>query len=103
MKKQLFFLSVLVTLIATPAVAALKVTPNQQIIVEVANRQASNSQTLNAQQAARLVKRKFGGKILKVNHSGSKQNPSYRVKLLKKNGHVISVIVDAKSGRVSGY
>lgn len=56
----------------------------------------------NSQQAARLVKSQFGGKILKVQRTKVSGNPGYRVKVLKDNGHVISVTVDAVTGRISG-
>lgn len=56
----------------------------------------------NAQQAARLVKAKYGGKVLKVQRTNTKGNPGYKVKILKDNGHVMSIKVDAKTGRVSG-
>ncbi|UUO25517.1 PepSY domain-containing protein [Colwellia sp. M166] len=73
------------------------------MIVKAKYAQTNNTKSLSPQQAARIVKNKFGGKVLKVSNSGAKNNPSYRVKLLKDNGHVISVNVDAKSGRISGY
>ena len=50
------------------------------------------------QQAAQIAQSRFGGKVLKV----QKQKSGYRVKLIKTDGHIISVYVDAKSGRVSG-
>lgn len=56
----------------------------------------------NAQQAAKLVKGQFGGKVLKVQRVKVNGNPGYKVKLLKDNGHVVSVKVDAKSGQLSG-
>jgi hypothetical protein len=49
-------------------------------------------------QAAQLAKRKFGGKVLKV----QSKSAGYRVKLIKKDGHIISVFVNANSGTVSG-
>ena len=102
MKKQLLIISV-ISLLAAPQVhAALEVIDNTLRIVPAKYAKSKNSSAISAQQAARIVKRKYGGKVLKVNASGSKSNPSYRVKLLKDNGHVISVNVDAKSGRVSG-
>jgi len=52
----------------------------------------------SAKRAAQLAQSRFGGKVLKV----QKQKSGYRVKLIKKNGHVIAVFVDAKSGRISG-
>ncbi|WP_257173179.1 PepSY domain-containing protein [Colwellia sp. M166] len=103
MKKQLFILSVIASLIATPVFATLEVAPNNIMIVKAKYAQTNNTKSLSPQQAARIVKNKFGGKVLKVSNSGAKNNPSYRVKLLKDNGHVISVNVDAKSGRISGY
>lgn len=103
MKKQLFILSVLASLLAAPVFAKIEAVPNSMMIVKAKYGQSSNAKSISAQQAARIVKNKFGGKVLKVNNSGSKKNPSYRVKLLKDNGHVISVNVDAESGRVSGH
>lgn len=49
-------------------------------------------------QAAQVAQRRFGGKVLKV----QTQKSGYRVKLIKKNGHIISVFVNAKSGKISG-
>lgn len=56
----------------------------------------------SAQQAVQLVKRQYGGKILKVQRQKVNGKPGYRVKLLKDNGNVVSVLVDAKSGRIIG-
>lgn len=56
----------------------------------------------NAQQAARKVKGEVGGKVLKVQRTKVNGGPGYKVKVLKDNGHVISVKVDAKSGKVKG-
>jgi len=52
----------------------------------------------NDKQAAQQAQRRFGGKVLKVQSLQS----GYKVKLLKQDGHIISVFVDAKSGRISG-
>lgn len=52
----------------------------------------------SSQQAAQMAKARLGGKVLKV----QKQNSGYRVKLIKSNGHIVSVFVDARSGRISG-
>jgi uncharacterized membrane protein YkoI len=103
MKKQLFILSVIASLMASPVFAKIEAAPKNMMIVKVNYGQSSNTKSINARQAARIVKNKFGGKVLKVSFIGSKSNPGYRVKLLKVNGHVISVHVDAKSGQVSGY
>jgi len=56
----------------------------------------------SSQQAAQLVKNRFGGKVLKVNKQKVNGHSGYRVKLLKNNGHVVSVLVDAQSGRIVG-
>jgi uncharacterized membrane protein YkoI len=53
---------------------------------------------ISSQQAAHMAKSRFGGKVLKV----QKQNTGYRVKLIKNDGNIVSVYVDAKSGRISG-
>ncbi|MFB1015857.1 MAG: putative membrane protein YkoI [Alteromonadaceae bacterium] len=56
----------------------------------------------SSRQAAKLVKRRFNGKVLNVKKQTVNGNSGYKVKLIKKNGHVVSVLVDAKSGRVIG-
>jgi uncharacterized membrane protein YkoI len=102
MKKQLLIISVISLLVAASAHATLEANDNTLRIVPAKYAKSQQSKSISAQQAARIVQNKYGGKVLKVNRSGSKNNPSYRVKLLKKSGHVISVSVDGKSGRVSG-
>ena len=52
----------------------------------------------SSKQAAQMAKSRFGGKVLKV----QKQKSGYRIKLIKNDGHIVSVYVDAKSGRISG-
>ncbi len=56
----------------------------------------------NSHQAAQIAKKRFGGKVLKVSKKNSKSGSSYRVKLVKENGHVVSVLVDAKTGKIRG-
>mgnify|MGYP005993491045 FL=1 len=53
----------------------------------------------NSSQAARIVKSRVGGKVLKVKNDG---RSGYKVKVIKDDGHIINVTVDAKSGRVKG-
>ena len=52
----------------------------------------------SSKQAAKLAKSRFGGKVLKVEN----KKAGYRVKLIKANGHIISVYVDAKTGEING-
>lgn len=56
----------------------------------------------NSQQAAQLAKGRVGGKVLKVSKSSSNGNLAYRVKIVKADGHVVSILVDAKTGQLSG-
>ena len=102
MKKQLFMLSLLSSFVATPVLASLDAAPNNVMVVKAKYAKSTTVKSISAQQAARLVKNKYGGKVLKVKNNGSRNNPNYRVKLLKDSGHVISVSVDGRSGRVSG-
>lgn len=53
----------------------------------------------NSSQAAKIVKNRTGGKVLKVQNSGKS---GYKVKVMKKNGHIVSLKVDAKSGKIKG-
>ena len=59
----------------------------------------SNS-TISAKQAAKVVKHQFNGKKLKVKKKQKKGQATYKVKLIKDNGHIISVHVDARSGQI---
>ncbi|MCW8834683.1 MAG: PepSY domain-containing protein [Colwellia sp.] len=64
-----------------------------------ANQQAKQRLAVkSSKQAAQMAKGRYGGKVLKV----QKQKSGYRVKLIKNDGHIVSVFVDAKSGRISG-
>jgi len=56
----------------------------------------------SAQQAARKVVRRYGGRVLKVSNKRVNGGPGYKVKLLKNNGQIITVLVDAVSGRITG-
>lgn len=56
----------------------------------------SNKTVKNSHQAASLVKKQYGGKVLKVN----KQKSNYKVKILKPNGHVVSKQVNATTGKI---
>jgi uncharacterized membrane protein YkoI len=69
---------------------------NQQSVNQQNSQQKLRVKSSN--QAAQLAQSRFGGKVLKVQAKKS----GYRVKLIKKNGYIIAVFVDAKSGRISG-
>ena len=55
---------------------------------------------LSAAQAARLVKQRYGGKIIKVQARNSSQGKVYRVQLLQDSGRMRNVRVDARSGAI---
>lgn len=70
-------------------------------ITTIKANQQSNKQQLrvtSSNQAAQQAQRSFGGKVLKV----KAQKSGYKVKLIKKDGYIITVFVDAKSGQISG-
>ncbi|MGJ8692215.1 MAG: PepSY domain-containing protein [Thalassotalea sp.] len=54
----------------------------------------------SSHQAGQTVKRQYGGKVLKVSKKGKNGNITYLVKLLKDDGKIISVLVDASSGQI---
>ncbi|MBU2892628.1 PepSY domain-containing protein [Colwellia sp. D2M02] len=62
----------------------------------------SSKPAISSQQAAQIVKGRFGGKVLKVTRSKSSNNPVYRVKIVKGDGHIITVIVDGNTGKIKG-
>ncbi|MEY8200365.1 MAG: PepSY domain-containing protein [Colwellia sp.] len=70
-------------------------------IAMAADRQAhaqKKQQTISSQQAAKLVKKRYGGTVLKVRKQ--KNNRAYRVKIVKPNGQVVSKRVNAKTGKI---
>jgi starvation-inducible outer membrane lipoprotein len=66
------------------------------------NVQRNVKATISSQQAAQIVKKRFGGKVLKVTRSKSSTNLTYRVKIVKSDGHVFTVSVDGKTGQIKG-
>ncbi|WP_044832120.1 PepSY domain-containing protein [Thalassomonas actiniarum] len=65
-------------------------------------RNKKSSRKISQQQAAQKVKNRYGGKVLKVQSSKVNGQAGYKVKLLKKDGHIISVLVDGSSGKIKG-
>lgn len=66
----------------------------------VNKQQLHNNNTLqvtSARQAARMVKQRSGGKVLKVKSF----NKGYLVRILKGNGKVIQVFVNAQTGQMT--
>jgi len=53
-------------------------------------------------QAAQLVKSRVGGKVLKVQSKKVNGRAGYKVKIIKTDGRIISVLVDAETGRIIG-
>tara|TARA_B110000091_G_scaffold199702_1_gene229790 strand:+ start:278 stop:586 length:309 start_codon:yes stop_codon:yes gene_type:complete len=98
--------TVLLTFIALIVFFLLNDTANAQgstyLLVKKNTTNKTSLKVYNRQQAAQLVKRRFHGKVLKVNKQTVNGNSGYKVKLIKKNGHIVSVLVDAKSGQVIG-
>lgn len=60
--------------------------------------ESANKNKISASQAASMVKKRYGGKVLNVTTLQDKSG--YKVKLLKDNGHIISVFVNAKNGKM---
>lgn len=86
----LLVVSLCLLLAAAPAVVA------QPYYDKQTDKQA-RSKGISASQAAQKVQSRYGGKVLKVQRSGN----GYRVKLIKKDGRIVSVFVDG-SGRIKG-
>jgi uncharacterized membrane protein YkoI len=57
---------------------------------------------ISSQQAAQIVKNRFGGKVLKVTRSKSSNKVTYRVKIVKSDGHVLTISVDGNTGQIKG-
>lgn len=57
---------------------------------------------ISREQAGAIAQKQVGGKVLKITAIQYNNKDAFRVKLLKSNGSVTQVVVDAKSGRVYG-
>jgi uncharacterized membrane protein YkoI len=72
------------------------------------NRQNRNEQAhqeqprarISASQAAELVKRQYGGKVMNVQTRQSNSGVVYSVKILQTSGHMRTVNVDGQSGAI---
>lgn len=88
--------------VASPTVLAepVKSSPlysNQQHSKLKKNTQSKKSYVVkSSKQAAQMVKGRYGGKVLSTKQSGKS---GYKVKLLKNDGRIISVFVNAKTGK----
>ncbi|WP_341937653.1 PepSY domain-containing protein [Marinimicrobium sp. C2-29] len=61
---------------------------------------AQSEERISASQAAAIVQKHYGGKVLKVQSTQKNGRLIYRVKILLDNGRVRNVGVDAQSGRL---
>ena len=101
--KQFSFLLLVIVFLGSQASIALANSNDKQSNRQ-STKQGSSSElrVKSAQQAAQMVKRRYGGKVLKVSQTGFQGQVTYRVKLVKKDGHVISVAVNARTGQLTG-
>ncbi|MFT4926779.1 MAG: putative membrane protein YkoI [Phenylobacterium sp.] len=56
----------------------------------------ANARGVDKNQALNAVKRKYPGKVIKITNAKN----HYQVRLLQKNGRVVNVNVDKKSGKI---
>jgi uncharacterized membrane protein YkoI len=78
---------------------------NSLVAQPFANAQYQNKtlKVTSSRQAAQMAVSRFGGKVLKVQHKKSNGQQGYKVKLLKQNGNIVTIFVNAKSGRLVRY
>ncbi len=98
MKTVVFF--VLACVLASPLSLAKLHLDAEQNSARVHIEKTAANKVRSSKQAAKMVKQRYGGKVLSV--KGMKDKSGYRVKLLKKDGHIISVYVNAKTGKMQG-
>lgn len=98
--KNILAIILALTIVLFTSVPVLAIGNNSVSSIK-ANGSSSKQKTVNkvnnSSEAARIVKRKIGGKVLKVKNNG---RSGFKVKVIKPNGHIISVTVDAKTGKV---
>ncbi|MEE2000452.1 PepSY domain-containing protein [Alkalimonas sp. MEB108] len=58
---------------------------------------ASNSPTVSKEQATELALQRFPGRVLNVKN----EQQNYRIRVLQRDGRVVTVIVDGRTGRVT--
>lgn len=95
-RRALFFSLLFFGLFATsgPTAAYSPVPPPESLhIVLLAGTKAKQARPANAAEAARIAKRRHGGKILKVVTVRTEEGVRYRIKILKDNGRVITVVI----------
>lgn len=79
---------------AAPTAAFSPVPPPENLQVALlTGPKAKQARAANAAEAARIAKRRHGGKILKVVTVQTEEGVRYRVKILKDNGRVITVVI----------
>lgn len=102
---RLVFFSILFGLLLQPASHAMRLADGLELNDKTSNMSTwlTNQQLRiqNSHQAGQLVQKQYGGKILKVSKRGKGSQVTFVVKILRDNGDVISVTVDAASGRIS--
>lgn len=84
-------------LLLIPLILFINITSIKNVNAKQSNMQATALKVNSARQAAQIVKQRSGGKILKV----VKLQHGYMVKVLKSNGKVIKVFVNAKTGSMA--
>lgn len=65
------------------------------------SKQQNNLVVGSSDEAAQLVKSSIGGKILKIKRTKVNGHAGYKVKVIKADGNIVSILVDATSGRIS--
>lgn len=95
-----FFLFTITVSVSTFSISAMAQGSFALGTLTIKNNQKAKPQLRvnSSKQAAQMAQGRFGGKVLKV----QKRNEGYRVKLIKSDGNIVSVYVDAKSGQISG-
>lgn len=89
---------------ATPVYAAPLLKPQSYKVntgATLSSSAAEHQMAITHDHAARLAKKQIGGKVLNIRPTKVKGERGYKVKLLKKDGHVVSVFVNGKSGKVN--
>ena len=101
--KTISLFIILIAALASPwCVAQLN---NAQIQGGISYQLQANKQNLkvkSSEQAAKIVKNRYGGKVLSAKFKQQNQQAGYRVKLLKTDGHIIYVYVNAHTGKIKG-
>ncbi|MGQ8367025.1 PepSY domain-containing protein [Glaciecola sp. 1036] len=70
------------------------------IIISIALTAPAAAKDISLREAVDLVQQRYPGKVLKASQTRIKDNTFYRIKVMTKQGRVVTLLVNADTGRI---